>query len=1055
MSKTNIHENDSLDSVQHADTATSEKPSADILQFRVDPFAGDAETLLKQAHISGKDSPEWQALLNRVMTLLLPQDLKRDAGQTQWKNSSGSLRAWLMGSTKGGLIQHLEREKKGYFPVVFGAAAKAEGITARKNEGMKTVEFVGLDSDAGDSFADALDAVEAEGWAVIGYTSFNHLTKRSRVKRDEVLKHFKAERDITNAEMREYLEVAGKLRQHVIDTVEIETQSDHDEDGVAIVITHKPLEKWRMLFPLETALTVTKLHPVHKTAREVYKQKVLGLAKRLGLKIDEACLEVARAFYMPSHPTGAEYSIEIIRGRGLTLDELPAVAKSGLDDPFSIAGAGADKEVAQIAGMSAMKWAAKYGPRLRIAELLKDHAPDHIRKENGDIVVVECPFDASHSNAGDAADTGCHVEDAYGEKAFVWKCKHGCKATHDRLDMVMKAIADEWFAPALLIDEAYLEPLSNEDLAKEEAYARGMDTDESRFEPVASWMPWGYEMEYGTIWKTGKPATDDDGDSVADTRVQLCQAFNAVGRASNLAGDASAGRMISFKNENGVEVEKTLQNRDLINSSGGGVLEDLADAGMLIYARSRKDRESLLNLFTIMKLSRHIPTIPRPGWNRDGGGNVIGFMTPAGQYIAAETSKPYRLATAATMRETKTAGTLDGYKKSANAALTHTENFYWGFSVSAAFAGPLLSLADLPACGYNLSGDSSKGKSLALLLGCAAWGATGSKQGVFFKMNATTNAMEDLATVGSETFMGCDEIGMMQNPRDLPAILFTFAEMSGKSRKSGRGKGLAEDAEYRPFIAFTNERSLRTVVQDSGGDFKTGLAVRFPDISVTDGKTVTAAEIAVLEDVTRNYGHAGPAFVQWLIAEGWHKRGAELRKRIDKAASDLSGNGTPAQGRAAKVFALVQIGGELACEAGILDDKEQVKTCVQKAWSVFASSDEGKATEGESSLVDGFRSWLVASMGVSLLSIQDHDLDAKIFRERKGWYTKEEFILIADALDMKAMGLNGTKAGLLKALNEIGALVQSGKNNAHNKLPAECGGGLVGNYRVDRGKLGV
>ncbi|WP_426037922.1 DUF927 domain-containing protein [Cypionkella sp. TWP1-2-1b2] len=225
----------------------------------------------------------------------------------------------------------------------------------------------------------------------------------------------------------------------------------------------------------------------------------------------------------------------------------------------------------------------------------------------------------------------------------------------------MKAIADEWFDPALLIDEAYLEPLSNEDLANEEAYARGMETDESRFEPVDSWMPFGYEMEYGTIWKIGKPATDDDGDTVADTRVKLCQAFNVVGRASNLAGDSDAGRIIAFKNENGAQIEKTIFMRDLISSTGAGILEDLANAGMKIYVRSKTDRDALLNLFTVMRVKRHIPTVPRPGWVRDNGGNIMGYMGPSGDYIEVEAGKPCRLSTKATMKDKKTAGTLDGY----------------------------------------------------------------------------------------------------------------------------------------------------------------------------------------------------------------------------------------------------------------------------------------------------------------------------------------------------------------------------------------------------------
>jgi hypothetical protein len=572
-------------------------------------------------------------------------------------------------------------------------------------------------------------------------------------------------------------------------------------------------------------------------------------------------------------------------------------------------------------------------------------------------------------------------------------------------------------------------------------------TDESRFEPRKNWLPAGYKIKGGTVYRLGD-ADEDEGDK------PLCQAFDVVGSAANLAGNGDAGVIIHFQNRFAVSVEVTLSLRDLTSPTGGGVVEDLAGLGMRIIARSKKDRDSLLDLFCRMTPRRHSPTVPRPGWVRDGGGNVLGFMLPSGQYIEAEPSNPFRLATVATMKDTGTAGNLEGWQKAANAALAHDGNFYWGWGVCAAFVGPLLSLTDLPACGFNLSGDSSMGKTLALLMGCAAWGATASKRGTFFKLNSTLNAMEDLASVGSETFMGLDEISMMQNPKALAEMLFALAEGTGKSRKAGRGRGLAEDAEYRPFIGLTNERTLRTVIENAGGDYKTGISVRFPDISVGDGARVSVAEIKVLEDVTRNYGHAGPAFIRWLIAEGWHHRGHELRKAVDEAAATLAGDASPAQARAARIFALVQIAGEKACEAGLLNDAAKVRGAVLAAWNAFKTSEEGKATEGESSMLDGFRAWLVRAFDVNVMDVTDDS--ARSYRDRKGWYDEDKIVLIADAFnDMKAMGLNGTRAALLKALEDAGALEMSGKNRVHNKLPKGIGAGDVPNVRIYRDKLGL
>lgn len=175
---------------------------------------------------------------------------------------------------------------------------------------------------------------------------------------------------------------------------------------------------------------------------------------------------------------------------------------------------------------------------------------------------------------------------------------------------------------------------------------------------------------------------------------------------------------------------------------------------------------------------------------------------------------------------------------------------------------------------------------------------------------------------------------------------------------------------------------------------------------------------------------------------------------MDEAAATLAGDASPAQARAARIFALVQVAGEKACEAGLLEDVAKVRVAVATAWGAFKVSDEGKATEGEASLLDGFRAWLVRAFGVSVMDVSDDT--ARSYRDLKGWYDEDKIVLIADALnDMKAMGLNGTRAALLRALEEAGALEMSGKNRTHNKLPKGIGAGDVPNVRILRDKLGL
>ena len=177
-----------MQATQSTTTRVAGESAHDNVVPFVDPkLLGDAPTDLQDARVSGPDSPEWRALLSRPMTFLLPKSRNRDARQDEWKNATAPFHAWLTGGRDGALTMHVERPAKGYFPIVFGGAAKAEGYTARKQDGMKTVYVIGLDVDSGDSYDAALDRADALGLACIGYTSFRAGTTTTKVKRDTIL----------------------------------------------------------------------------------------------------------------------------------------------------------------------------------------------------------------------------------------------------------------------------------------------------------------------------------------------------------------------------------------------------------------------------------------------------------------------------------------------------------------------------------------------------------------------------------------------------------------------------------------------------------------------------------------------------------------------------------------------------------------------------------------------------------------------------------------------------------------------------------------------------
>lgn len=563
------------------------------------------------------------------------------------------------------------------------------------------------------------------------------------------------------------------------------------------------------------------------------------------------------------------------------------------------------------------------------------------------------------------------------------------------------------------------------------------------------WVRYPFKIENGLIYGV---SDDDKPDR------PLCQVFDVVGRSSNLAGDGGAGRIIRFTNENGIDVEMTLDRSALFKADGGGVLDTLADAGMDLRYSGKNGRGEMLDLLRTVKSKTQIPVANRPGWTRDRAGRITGFLCPTGEYIAADAASPsMRLHSNGMVKERGASGSLEGWQQAASAA---KRNFHWQFGLCAGFVGPLLGIVETNPCGVNFSGESALGKTIALLFGSTIWTTPASGKGVFHVMNSTVNALEDVFTKGSGSFTALDEIGALQNPAMLAPMLFGASSGAGKTRKSGRGAGLADSAEFCTFTVLTNEHSLMETVKGAGGTYKTGLSVRFPDIDVTGINRVDADVLTQVDGMKDNFGHAGPAFVRYLINEGWHNKPDALKKRVSDAAAEIAGeDAAPALRRAANVFAFVQVAGDLAASAGLIEH-EQVKPAVREAFKRFSTSDEGRATTGGDSLLDGLRSWVARNIGRTLINAEDAADPS--FREARGWVTDKHIILDhALMADMKAMGLNGKRDTLLDALSKIGALEMSGRNRTHNKLPAEVkldGGATekqVRNVRIKRDELGV
>ena len=569
------------------------------------------------------------------------------------------------------------------------------------------------------------------------------------------------------------------------------------------------------------------------------------------------------------------------------------------------------------------------------------------------------------------------------------------------------------------------------------------------FEPVADWLPKKkYTVIDGTIFRKAKGENPP---------VPICGAFDVVGRSSNVDGTEAAGIIMSFRNKNGVTIEKTIPRVDIM-TDGNAVIATLADADMVIAGRGKAANDLLLDLLHDITPQRQIPMVPSPGWTRDRADRVSGFMCPTGQYIPVQPGT-VRLNSDARVKDCDVMGTFGGWQDAVHAAMDVKENFYWSVGVATGFAGPIMQLMRIDPVGLYYTGESGQGKSEAARMAVTPWTTCAVKKGLFRTMDATNNAGEDLAVMGTATVCAMDEVGAMKRPQDLPSLLFGLSSGAGKDRKKGRGAGLADTAAFCPFFLFTSERSMREVIEGAGGNYLNGLGRRFPTIDTNAGIKIDDDKLAKVKAHGANFGHAGPLFVRWLIAEGYHENPQRLHKRRDELTATLVGEtGSNRLKEAGAVFALVALAGELAQKAGIIH--RDVFPAVKRAYEAFKGTDEGEGLEGDGKVLSEFRAWLATEMGITVQKADAFiDPDARPqYRAAVGWYTNEKFILVWDKLNTLPQGINGTRASLMKALNAIGAIEKSGTNNAHTSLPDEvetAGGGVrkVANVRIMWDKL--
>jgi phage/plasmid primase-like uncharacterized protein len=228
-----------------------------------------------------------------------------------------------------------------------------------------------------------------------------------------------------------------------------------------------------------------------------------------------------------------------------------------------------------------------------------------------------------------------------------------------------------------------------------------------------------------------------------------------------------------------------------------------------------------------------IAVVSRPGWHSSEIPEPL-FATPAGEVIGSPAEIAVELAASVRLgARFSRCGTLEGWRDAVRAAVLAENCPHWVLGVAAGFAGVIIDLIGLGSCGLHLSGTTSLGKSSAQRLSVSAWSLPKLSDGGLFRSWRTTgNAFEVHARNSSGTVLPLDEMAHIDGIT-VGRSLYALAGDVGKAR-------MRPDATLRPsytwstFVLLSGEKTLEQKIRGDGGQWTGGMAVRFPDIDVSE-----------------------------------------------------------------------------------------------------------------------------------------------------------------------------------------------------------------------------
>ena len=539
------------------------------------------------------------------------------------------------------------------------------------------------------------------------------------------------------------------------------------------------------------------------------------------------------------------------------------------------------------------------------------------------------------------------------------------------------------------------------------------------------------------VWFHGHRESKETGESLPFDE-WLCGPLHVDAVTRNEGQDGDYGQLLRFRNSDSRWLTWAMPN-ELLAGKPDSILSALLNMGLEVdYKRRAQVPQYIASQHPI----RRVIAATATGWHTPEL-----FIMPRQNIGPGDAIFQSETANGDDYRH---AGTLAGWQSSIGSRCEGNPLLL--LSVCASLAGALLFHVQRQGGGFHIVGDSSTGKSSAILAGASVWG-----HGEDFKRTwrATGNGLEGIASQRNDTLLALDEIGEA-DPREIGAVVYAIANGTGKARASRNGAAKAAK-RWRVMLFSSGELGLSALMAEGGKRSRAGQEIRLLDIAARrtygawDNLHGLAGGREFSDAIQRasvtDYGHAGPEFIRQLLASGDADKLPGWLASM--GAKFPSANGQ--EGRAAERFALVALAGELAIKFGVLSiPSGTVQIAMLELFDVWRAG-RGEGPSEDRQILKSIADFIARHGDTRFSSADDPHGEA---RDRAGYWEASPsgrlYLFNRPGLEEATKGYDMGR--VVQALDSVGAITKRelGKNQHKKCLPDKTKPRL---YWIDPSKL--